>query len=62
MISEMLGFIVSLVLLLVSLISLVYWLFPGPDVTGDKKLEQRLEYFVFTFAASCALLVLLWMS
>lgn len=62
MIAEIGWFVVSLLLLMASIVSLVYWLFPGQHLPGAKKFERRIEYFILTLGFGICLLMLLLMT
>ena len=51
-----------MLLLLVSIISLIYWVFPGPQQSDAKKFESRIEYSILTLGSGICLLIVLLMA
>jgi hypothetical protein len=62
MIAEIGWFGVCLLLLLATMVCLVYWLFPGQHLSGAKKFERRIEYFILALGFGICLLMLLLMT
>lgn len=60
--AEIAWFGATLLLLLVSIISLIYWVFPGPQQSDAKKFESRIEYSILTLGSGICLLIVLLMA
>lgn len=58
MFADVVLFLVTLLLVVASLISLIYIVAPGNALSAEKKFERRLEFSIFAMGGFTGLLVL----